>query len=138
MVEWHRSRMATPSAPQQDGAPGSEVQTAPRACLVLSLLLALAALGSAAVERRTLFELRPAGYRPSVETFSTGAASVEIDPGAPDARFPYVLPGRRTDGPGRRATSCGSVCFKAPPATRSSTSTPSRPTTRPLRVWWSP
>ncbi len=59
----------------------------------LALGLAVAAAVGASVDRREIFDLRPAGYGESVGLFARGTDSVEVDPRRPDARLPYILPG---------------------------------------------
>lgn len=59
----------------------------------LALLCAALAVAVSGVDRRVVFDLRPAGYDQSVKAFASGTRDVEVDPRSPNATTPFILPG---------------------------------------------
>ncbi len=69
--------------------------SSPRTWACLALAGALAAMVASLVDRRVLFELRPARYAVWVEHFASGVRAVDVrtQPEAADTDLPYILPG---------------------------------------------
>jgi hypothetical protein len=62
-------------------------------CRGLALLCAAAGAVAAGFDARPVFDLEGSGHRDAVAAFAAGTRDVEIDPRAPDARLPAILPG---------------------------------------------
>src|SRR5262245_6561266 len=59
----------------------------------LAIACALGGSLSALLDRRVLLDLRPGRYDLAVARFATGVPSVDVQPAAPAADLPYILPG---------------------------------------------